>query len=162
MDLKEYQELAPKTASVDTEGTLARMRASFDLAHGVTGIATEAGELLEQMKKHLFYNKPLDMINVKEELGDILWYFALACKATGFTMEEIADANIAKLKARYPNGVFEEKFCHTRDVAAERVALGEVCTLCGGKQWIYSGKVNEYNGPCKRCNPNGERPHIDL
>lgn len=45
--------------------------------HGIIGMMTEAGELLDQMKKHWFYGRELDVVNIKEELGDILWYAAI-------------------------------------------------------------------------------------
>lgn len=123
MDSKVYQITAPRTAVLDREVVAQRMAAAFDIFHGAVGICTEAGELMEQMKKHIFYGKPLDDINVKEEVGDLLWYLALTCKGAGFTFEEAMEANIAKLKARYPAGVFDEKFCHDRDHEAERKAI---------------------------------------
>lgn len=47
---------------------------AFKLAHGVTGLITEHGELLDCFKRHIFYGEDLDTANVKEELGDLYWY----------------------------------------------------------------------------------------
>lgn len=44
------------------------------LAHGAIGMAGELGELLDALKKHWVYGKPLDAANVIEEIGDFYWY----------------------------------------------------------------------------------------
>lgn len=72
------------------------------LGHAVLGLADEIGELAKTAKAHLYYGKPLDKANVAEELGDILWFVQLACTATGFNLAEVAEANIEKLRVRYP------------------------------------------------------------
>lgn len=71
------------------------------------GLSGESGEFTDIIKKIAFQGKALDwtvMGKLNEELGDILWYVALACDALGFHMDDIARANINKLKARYPQG----------------------------------------------------------
>lgn len=45
-----------------------------NLIHMSYGISTEIGELLDVYKKKLAYGKEIDLVNVKEELSDILWY----------------------------------------------------------------------------------------
>lgn len=45
-----------------------------NLIHMAVGIAGEAGELLDQVKKATIYRKPLDRENVVEELGDLEFY----------------------------------------------------------------------------------------
>ncbi len=72
------------------------------LIHAALGVAGEAGELVDTVKKSMFYGKPLDKENLKEEAGDTLWYLALLCQTLGCTLEEIAQANIDKLRVRYP------------------------------------------------------------
>lgn len=90
--------------------------------HAAIGAATEAGELLDNLKKFLIYGKRDDEINRLEEWGDLLWYAAIGLDADGFTIEEAMEACIRKLKVRYP-----EKFTATRalsrDLGAEREAL---------------------------------------
>lgn len=73
-----------------------------DLLHAVLGINTESGELTDALKKHLYYGAPLNLINLQEELGDLLWYIARACKWLGISFEDLMEANINKLKVRYP------------------------------------------------------------
>lgn len=49
-------------------------RLSGSILHAATGIAGEAGEVLDAAKKHWVYERPLDMQNILEELGDIYFY----------------------------------------------------------------------------------------
>lgn len=93
-----------------------------DVEHGIVGIATEAGELLDAMKKHVFYGKPIDDVNLKEELGDLMWYMALICQFKGWTFDEIQKLNIEKLKKRYPDK-FTSEHAEKRDLIAERKVL---------------------------------------
>ena len=44
-----------------------------DLVHAAMGLVTESGEFLDAIKKHMFYNKPLDKANLKEELDKCVW-----------------------------------------------------------------------------------------
>ena len=45
-----------------------------DLLHMELGIITEVGEALDIFKKNLAYGKPIDYVNLGEELADICWY----------------------------------------------------------------------------------------
>lgn len=97
-------------------------RALSRLLHAALGACTEVGELQDMIKKHLIYSKEFDRVNVLEECGDILWYIALALDATGFTMEQAMERNIAKLRKRFPDK-FTEELAKNRDLDAERKAL---------------------------------------
>lgn len=92
------------------------------LLHAGIGIATEAGEFLDQIKKNLFYGKELDLVNLKEELGDLLWYIAIAMSALDTTFEVEMDRVIRKLRARFPDK-FNEHDANNRDLNAEREVL---------------------------------------
>jgi NTP pyrophosphatase (non-canonical NTP hydrolase) len=74
------------------------------LIHGVFGIAGEAGELIDIVKKHMVYHKPVDVAHVKEELGDLLHYITYLTNKYDWTFEELTEANFQKLKIRYPSG----------------------------------------------------------
>jgi NTP pyrophosphatase (non-canonical NTP hydrolase) len=67
------------------------------------GVSGEAGELLDAVKKHCVYQKPLDFENVKEEAGDILFYLTGLLNDMGITLNECIEANREKLSKRYPN-----------------------------------------------------------
>jgi len=91
---------------------------SARLLHAAIGLVTESGEFIDALKKFLFYGRPLDLVNLKEELGDILWYIAIAMSALDTTFEEEMDRVIRKLRTRYP-----EKF--TTDAAINRDLFSE-------------------------------------
>lgn len=92
------------------------------LLHASMGLCTEAGEFQDPIKKRLFYNKPLDLVNLEEELGDAMWYVALACDALGISLEGLMEKNLAKLRARYPKK-FEDELANNRDLDKERQVL---------------------------------------
>jgi NTP pyrophosphatase (non-canonical NTP hydrolase) len=71
------------------------------VAHGVIGITSEVLEVLQGFVTVLFGEDDLDIPNMKEEVGDILWYLARLSKACGFTLAEAMEANIAKLEVRH-------------------------------------------------------------
>lgn len=92
------------------------------LIHGMIGLCTETGELQDAIKKQLIYGKPLDITNIIEEVGDLMWYLAIILDACGSSFEQAFDRNIAKLKKRFPDK-FTEHAALNRDLDAERAAL---------------------------------------
>ncbi len=92
------------------------------LLHGAMGMCTESAELLDALKKHIYYGKELDITNIFEEIGDELWYIALICNELGFKIEDIMETNIKKLAARYPEKFSEEKAIN-RNLDVERKIL---------------------------------------
>lgn len=95
---------------------------SSRLLHGAIGCCTEAGELQDMLKKHFFYGKPLDLVNIMEEAGDMLWYIAILLDAAGYTMSQAMDTNIAKLRKRFPDKYDDNKALN-RDLVSERKIL---------------------------------------
>ena len=71
------------------------------------GLAAEAGEFTEIVKKMVFQGKPLNYDNLRHmmlELGDVFWYWTNACRALNLDPSDVIQENITKLSARYPNG----------------------------------------------------------
>ena len=97
MHLNEYVEAAMKT-----QGIYENPREQTICA--LMGIGGESGELLDAFKKKMFHSKPIGDDELKKEVGDLLWYLALLCDARQWDFDEIAAMNIAKLRARYPDG----------------------------------------------------------
>lgn len=124
MDAKEYQEWAVTLDREDYSECIARLNdpSSARLNHAAYGLVTEAGELMDVIKRHVQYGTPIDWTNVKEELGDLCWYIALACKAGGFTIEDCMVKNQEKLMKRYGK-TFSEASAINRDTHAERKVL---------------------------------------
>lgn len=124
MDTKEYVKNALKTESVDFEAITSRLAVheNIRILHAAVGLNTEQGELQDALKKHLFYGKPLDKVNLAEEMGDVFWYLAILADALGVDFETVMNKNIAKLKARYGSKFSEEKALN-RDLETERKIL---------------------------------------
>lgn len=124
MKFEEYQSLAHCTEAPVNDGMLQRFDAELTirLLHAAMGMCTEAGEFQDQLKRHLFYGKPIDSVNLAEEVGDMMWYLALAANALNVDLIEVATKNIAKLKARYPDK-FKEHDALNRDLDTERKIL---------------------------------------
>ena len=72
--------------------------------HAILGIAGEAGELTDLVKKSIVYHQTLDRQKLKEELGDLFHYTAMLLSSQGWSFEDIFETNATKLRVRYPNG----------------------------------------------------------
>lgn len=73
------------------------------------GISGEAGEVVDMIKKFIFHNHSLDKEELIKEIGDILWYLANMAYELDEWFGDVADLNIDKLAARYPEGFSEER-----------------------------------------------------
>lgn len=92
--------------------------------HSIIGISTEAGELQEALLK-IINGEKADNVNIAEEIGDTLWYIALACDELNLDPEKIMITIIEKLRARYPQR-FTEQAAIVRDLDTERKILEKV------------------------------------
>ena len=79
------------------------------LAIAGLGLAGEAGEVVDYLKKVVGHGHKLDKDKLVKELGDVLWYVAEICSAINADMSDVAQQNIDKLKARYPDGFSSER-----------------------------------------------------
>ena len=79
-----------------------------EMLHYAIGICGESGELIDAVKKHVQYGRSLDLDNIKEEIGDILWFIARICDFYGWSIEEVMAGNIAKLQVRFPEKFTQE------------------------------------------------------
>lgn len=102
MNATEYQRLAARTL-ID--------RPDFDITPEqvmivwcAVGLAGEAGEIMEHIKKGIFHQHGLDREKVRKECGDLAWYLAGLCTTLGLDLGDVMQANIDKLRQRYPNG----------------------------------------------------------
>jgi NTP pyrophosphatase (non-canonical NTP hydrolase) len=111
-----------KTYLSASERTLIDKGHDMNLLHAAMGISTESGELMDAFKRKIFYGKPLDVVNVKEEIGDIMWYVAILLRELDLDFHELLQLNIDKLRARFPEK-FTEHHALNRDLGAERDIL---------------------------------------
>lgn len=97
MNVNEYQELAMTTLNPD-------LNKKDVLINSVMGLCGESGEAIDIVKKWLAQGHELDKERLTKDLGDIAWYLAEAATALDLPLEQILQANIDKLKKRYPDG----------------------------------------------------------
>lgn len=102
MQVNEYQQLAMATLNPELEKRDV-------LINSVMGLCGEAGEAIDIVKKWMAQGHALDKEQLVKELGDIAWYLAEAATALDMPLEDILQANIDKLKYRYPKGFETER-----------------------------------------------------
>lgn len=74
------------------------------MINSVMGLCGESGEAIDIVKKWMAQGYELDKEHLAKELGDIAWYLAEAATALEIPLDDIFQANIDKLKKRYPEG----------------------------------------------------------
>ena len=102
MTINEYQKLAMTTLNPE-------LSKKDVLINGVMGLCGESGEAIDIVKKWLAQGHELDKEKLAKELGDIAWYLAETAYALEISLEDILQANIDKLKKRYPEGFDSER-----------------------------------------------------
>lgn len=106
MNFSDYQQKAMRSAHVKEPGELRTLQ------NAALGLAGESGEVADLIKKASFQGHPVDEEHLAEEIGDILWYCALAATGLGLDLDDIAQNNINKLMRRYPDGFDRERSVH--------------------------------------------------
>lgn len=128
MTNEQYIAATAVTETIDYKAVGERLTKYSRIMHHVMGLVTEAGEIMDALKKAAIYGKELDVVNILEELGDIQWYYArtIATLNEDFgmytSMEQIMEVNIDKLRKRYGDKFTENK-ASVRDLDAEREIL---------------------------------------
>lgn len=93
MQFDYYQELANDTR-LDTA----------DLEYLLLGFIGEVGEVYSLLAKNIRDETEFDRAKIKKELGDCLWFIATISADFGLELEEVAQANLDKLKLRKIRG----------------------------------------------------------
>ena len=105
MTVNEYQKLAMSTLNP-------ALNRKDVLINGVMGLCGESGEAIDIVKKWLAQGHELDREKLAKELGDIAWYLAETATALELNLEDILEANIEKLRKRYPEGFDSQRSIH--------------------------------------------------
>lgn len=96
---EDYHEVVERTAQ--QEGVSVKEQRS----HFALGLAGEAGEVADLVKKDVFYpHKDVLPERILDEAGDVLWYLAALVARYGFTLTDVKEYNKRKLEERYPDG----------------------------------------------------------
>lgn len=101
MNFEQYQRDSRKTAKYWDAGK--------NIIYPTLGIAGEAGEIAEKVKKILRddggHITDAHRADLTKELGDVLWYVAQLCTELQVSLEDVATANLEKLFSRLQRGV---------------------------------------------------------
>ncbi len=102
MNMQEYQEAVGRTrVTIEHEETI-------KLA--LIGLQDELGEIAGPLKKYLWHGHSLPArSDLKDEIGDLLWYLATLCNSLNIDLEQVMQRNIEKLRQRYPDGFSSER-----------------------------------------------------
>jgi NTP pyrophosphatase (non-canonical NTP hydrolase) len=122
MQASTYMQGALRTEAPCSLEVINRLSRQARLMHGMMGLVTESGELMDAMKCHVFYGKSLDEVNIIEEVGDAAWYLAIILSCCQTSFEDCFQINHDKLEARFPEK-FEELKALERNLIEERRIL---------------------------------------
>ena len=110
---EKFQKICQRTANFS--GTYKEI-----ISNMCIGLAGETGELVNYLKKGMFHGHPVRKEDIKEELGDILWYLSIIATAFKLDLSEIMQHNIDKLAKRYPDGFSKEDSLLRKDKDVSR------------------------------------------
>jgi|TARA_B100001250_G_scaffold407483_1_gene428313 NTP pyrophosphatase (non-canonical NTP hydrolase) len=104
MNLNDYQQKALTTLT----GKHYYGDVTPELMAQVLGLADESGEVLGKFKKLLRDKEGKiseeDRKEIMKEVGDVLWYVSTVTHLLGYTLDDLAQANIDKLASRKERG----------------------------------------------------------
>lgn len=109
MDFTEFQMACRRTARVETE--------EAKMGHALLGLISEVGEIADAIKKHTKYGQPLDVDNIREEIGDVDYYLCMLADSIRASRQQCAIANVEKLQRRYPDKFSNEHAAARADKA---------------------------------------------
>ena len=87
MDLNKYMQIVRSRHAV------------VSLVEASLGLASEAGEVAQIIRKHEYESHGIKPGSLALELGDVLHYLVQACDYLGISLEELAALNAVKMKA---------------------------------------------------------------
>lgn len=82
--------------------------------HMCMGAAGELGEVIDLVKKSIFYRKEIDRKALIEELGDVEFYLEGLRQGFGITRETVIAGNINKLGERYAGFQYSDQAAKQR------------------------------------------------
>jgi NTP pyrophosphatase (non-canonical NTP hydrolase) len=97
MKMNQYQDLTARTAPHFDDVV-------EEITAWTMGIAGEAGEVADIVKKAVWHKHPWDHQKLAYELGDLMFYISRLSSVIGYSLDEVAVMNQQKLYKRYPNG----------------------------------------------------------
>jgi NTP pyrophosphatase (non-canonical NTP hydrolase) len=102
MDITRYREAIERTMNNE-------LSEAEKLSMLALGLAGEAGEIVDQIKKHVYHGHELDREELIKEMGDYCWYFFHLMNHFSISEEEVFMKNVMKLQKRYSKGFSQEE-----------------------------------------------------
>lgn len=145
MELKKYQAFC-------SQGILKATLEREPIVGFALGLAGEAGEVIDDIKKKYFHGRDIDMQHTIEELGDVMWYVANIATQLHVSLDDVIERNVKKLSTRYPAAY--------KDAAEKKVPvlIGQIlCSRCNKECKDDDGTIHyEESGPhikatCAHC-----------
>ena len=143
MTFNEYQEFASK-------GILPVGQGKNGAIHFALGLAGEAGEVCDIIKKREFHGRDIPIDDVKKELGDVMWYVANLCNTFHFSIEDVIADNVQKLTKRYGD-VYQSSIEKVRSMTTSTPTSKIVCGKCGSYDVEYTNAGPHIKVVCKHC-----------
>ena len=150
MTIEEFQKKAARTCpSLGTKDA--------DIYHMAMGVFTELGELVDAYKKNFAYGKVLDMINVKEEIGDAYWYTVNWLRINGTNISTKADSfvrippgsalnegSVIPKACMYVSGAITLCISDPASVSQLLATLDTICKSLGfNRELIFRNNINK-------------------
>lgn len=137
MNFQEYIKFAVRTESKINPYTGVAFSKQQRVFHAAMGLVTESGELIDAYKKHIYYGKDLDRVNIKEEIGDICWYLALAHDVWGISEPKAypkgeTTGTLAQITLMVQSSAVCIGFTEEKRIFEEQLAdiLGAIVVIC--------------------------------
>lgn len=105
MDIQQFQLKSVRTMKID-DGTI---------PHCALGLAGEVGEVVDLVKKSVYYEKAMDLDHLEEEIGDVMFYLVNLATMYNLPMDKILEKNVEKLEKRYPSGFSKKDAIERKD-----------------------------------------------
>lgn len=105
MNIQQFQMKSVRTMKLDKN----------TIPHCALGIAGEVGEVVDLVKKSVYYGKDMDLDHLEEEIGDVMFYLVNLATMYNLSMEDILEKNIVKLEKRYPSGFNKKDAVERKD-----------------------------------------------
>jgi len=130
----EYQGLAARTCPTleGSEGVNER--------HMNLGVITEIGEALDIFKKYMAYNKPMDLVNLGEELADITWYIVNKCRFEDLSLDEDFDQVLEETKELIETRMFSVDDL-AKELKAEAILTLILATYCAPVNTLFNAPI---------------------
>ena len=149
MNFTEYQKLALVTKSKETSKV-------DDFQHSGYGLVTEVGELVDAYKRQRFYKKPLDKVNLLEEVGDTLWYLAIGAYGHDFDLQAVEDKELGETEgltsefvlgklAHHAANVYTLGMCYSTEVIFEQYATYDLAQILTYLRYLCSIEGIDYD-----------------